>query len=187
MLHWKRLPIPVGRCIDDDNGRENTEDIIKAQPGNNSKNSASWLCHNYSDKETKEQMFHLLLDDEIKVLISDLDKIVVDYIGGYDDWYLPSKNELRKMYLYAEANKLIGNDCIGSKVGGVQCFPYGNYWSSTTYCGDYCGDVWYEEFYNNGLLDHCLILLALRCVLFGLLTIYKSLRFRFCRKIMQKD
>ena len=57
-------------------------------------------------------------------------------LGGYSDWYLPSKDELNQLYL---------NQAV---VGG---FAYYNYWSSSendTY------DAWYQYFgygyqYNN--------------------------------------
>ena len=73
--------------------------------------------------------------------------------GGNEDWYLPSKNELNKMYLFASANNLIGRDCSGSRDGGVQCLVGGHdeqmnvYWSSTEYSGanNY---AWYQYFSN---------------------------------------
>ena len=51
--------------------------------------------------------------------------------GGYTDWYLPSKDELNKLYLNRSA---IGGFAIGS-----------NYWSSTE--GDFSG-AWFQSFYD---------------------------------------
>ena len=71
--------------------------------------------------------------------------------GGNEDWYLPSKNELNKMYLFASANNLIGKGCSGSRDGGVQCLVGGYserwnaYWSSTEYSGD-GNDAWSQDF-----------------------------------------
>jgi hypothetical protein len=50
--------------------------------------------------------------------------------GGYTDWYLPSKDELNKLYLNKTA------------IGG---FANYGYWSSTEY--DY-GNAWFQYFYN---------------------------------------
>ena len=50
--------------------------------------------------------------------------------AGYDDWYLPSKNELNAMYI----NK--------AEIGG---FSSVSYWSSTEYSSSY---VWFQNFYN---------------------------------------
>ncbi len=55
-------------------------------------------------------------------------------IDGYDDWYLPSKDELNKLY---ENRMEIGN------------FANSSYWSSTL--GDF-SLIWYQDF-NNGNQD----------------------------------
>ena len=51
-------------------------------------------------------------------------------LGGYHDWYLPSKNELNKLYINQVA------------VGGFSNYYY---WSSTEYY-NYC--AWFQYFYN---------------------------------------
>ncbi len=63
-------------------------------------------------------------------LCADLD------LGGYTDWYLPSKDELNKLYL----NKVV--------VGG---FASAYYWSSTEYANDI---AWSQYFANGGLSQH---------------------------------
>jgi hypothetical protein len=50
--------------------------------------------------------------------------------GGYTDWYLPSKDELNKLYLNSVA------------IGG---FVSGYYWSSSEYSAS---SAWYQNFYN---------------------------------------
>jgi hypothetical protein len=52
--------------------------------------------------------------------------------GGYTDWYLPSKDEVSKLYLNRAA------------IGG---FSGSWYWSSSEYATN---NVWYTEFSNNG-------------------------------------
>lgn len=52
-------------------------------------------------------------------------------LGGYDDWYLPSQDELNKLYLNRTA------------VGG---FASTFYWSSTEYYDG--GYAWYQSFFN---------------------------------------
>ena len=59
--------------------------------------------------------------------------------GGYTDWYLPSKDELNKLY----AMKLLG-------FGG---FASGDYWSSTEFDNVYNGFAWYQNF-SNGSQDY---------------------------------
>tara|TARA_B110000503_G_scaffold103527_1_gene154550 strand:+ start:1054 stop:1602 length:549 start_codon:yes stop_codon:yes gene_type:complete len=57
-------------------------------------------------------------------------------LAGYDDWFLPSKNELNLMY------RNIGKgDSLG--LGNIGGFVNGNYWSSTQY-NDY--DAWAQNF-----------------------------------------
>lgn len=60
-------------------------------------------------------------------------KLCDDYsYGGYNDWFLPSINELDLMYKNLVANKL-GN------------FQYSGYWSSSEYYND-AGEAWFEDF-----------------------------------------
>ncbi len=60
-------------------------------------------------------------------------KICSDLVlGGYSDWYLPSKDELNKLYL----NRVT--------VGGFATFTY---WSSTEYNNNY---AWYQYFSTDG-------------------------------------
>ena len=53
-------------------------------------------------------------------------------LGGYSDWFLPSKDELNEMYLNKAA------------IGG---FPYTHYWSSTE--SDF-GNAWFQNFDYGG-------------------------------------
>ena len=59
--------------------------------------------------------------------------------GGYDDWFLPSKDELNKMYL----NKATINTTAASNYGSN--FSTGSYWSSTEYGTNH---VWTQWFIN---------------------------------------
>jgi len=112
----------ITKAISDDDGYTNTKRIIYALPNDNPTNNAAWLSHDYSDPKEK-----------------------------HTDWYLPSKNELNKMYEFAKANSLTGESCTGSKPGGVQCFVGGQrdswraFWSSTESLRGYDG-VWYQSF-----------------------------------------
>jgi hypothetical protein len=57
-------------------------------------------------------------------------------LGGYSDWFLPSKDELTEMYL---------NIGQGSSLGNVGGFANNYYWSSTAYLSE----SWQQSF-NNG-------------------------------------
>jgi hypothetical protein len=70
--------------------------------------------------------------------------------GGYDDWYLPSKDELNKLYLlymtYAKVSKSGNFNPSGY---------YQNYWSSSECPPDAFGFIraWYQYFDNNPAPD----------------------------------
>jgi hypothetical protein len=55
-------------------------------------------------------------------------------LNGYSDWYLPSKDELNKLYLNRAA------------VGG---FASSLYWSSSEYDGDVSYAAWIHNFANS--------------------------------------
>ncbi|KRP27289.1 MAG: hypothetical protein ABS28_01345 [Cryomorphaceae bacterium BACL22 MAG-120619-bin32] len=62
--------------------------------------------------------------------------------GGYTDWFLPSKDELNKMYL----NRATINTIAASNSGSDISTNY--YWSSTEYDYNY---AWYQLFNEDGL------------------------------------
>lgn len=70
--------------------------------------------------------------------------ILVDALtyGGYSDWYLPSKDELNKLYLYKD---LVGNFASPKYWSSTECFG----WVGGIYYGDYWREAFYQDF-NNG-------------------------------------
>ena len=58
--------------------------------------------------------------------------------GGYTDWFLPSKDELNKMYENIGQGNVLG-------LGNVGNFADYSYWSSTEYDYD---DAWVQDFYD---------------------------------------
>jgi hypothetical protein len=54
-------------------------------------------------------------------------------LGGYSDWYLPSKHELNLMYLNIGQGNVLG-------LGNVGGFANYFYWSSTEYDNNYAWD-----------------------------------------------
>jgi hypothetical protein len=60
-------------------------------------------------------------------------------LGGYSDWYLPSKDELNQLYKFYMNNRV----AIGS-------FDYNYYWSSTESVSNF---VWGHYFYDG--YDFC--------------------------------
>jgi hypothetical protein len=59
-------------------------------------------------------------------------------LGGYSDWFLPSKDELNKLY-----ENIVQGNALG--LGNVGGFASSNYWSSTEY-DNY--DAWRQYFYS---------------------------------------
>ena len=139
-VHWSSVHTAIPGARSDDDGLANTRAIIAALPKDNPANNAAWLCHRYQDPAGSTDQ-HLT------------------------DWYLPAKNELDKMYVYAVVNNLIGKGCAGEKPGGVQCLVggyYGDYmvyWSSTQYPTN-SSNAWDQSFgygdqsYGNKILSH---------------------------------
>lgn len=121
------------KALSNYDGAANTAAIMVANPLHFS--GAAWLCHDYNRAHGQ---------DTSKSLTA---------------WYLPAKNELNKMFLYAKANNLIGENCIGSKPRGVQCLTGGDdnpevfYWSSTEYSGGVESSAWFQMF-SSGDQNH---------------------------------
>jgi hypothetical protein len=64
-------------------------------------------------------------------------KLCLDLVeSGYNDWYLPSKDELTKVYLNRDI------------IGGI---PNGNYWSSSELNAD---DAWHVNFLNGDIITN---------------------------------
>jgi hypothetical protein len=136
-VSWASKYDVISAARSDDDGLANTASIIKAYPKDNPSNNAAWLTHDYNKAHGQDADQYLTI------------------------WYLPAKNELNKMYLYAKANNLIGKNCVGRKAGGVQCLiggyssekngdsEYKIYWSSTEYSGNN-NDAWLQYFTNDG-------------------------------------
>jgi hypothetical protein len=127
-----------------DDGATNTAAILAAHLGDNSGNNAAHLCRSYKDP-----------------------------IEGHTDWYLPSKNELNKMYVYAKAHNLIGKGCSGDRANGVvRCLvggyddPNKIYWSSSECSGGASGDAWFQGFSSGdrGYLNKVLGRFAVRAI-----------------------
>jgi len=62
--------------------------------------------------------------------------------GQFEDWFLPSKNELNQMH----RNKVVINKTLDA-IGGTSLPGHGNYWSSTEYFDTL---AWLQSFYNGG-------------------------------------
>ena len=139
-VHWANERKEIKAAQSDDDGLSNTKAIIAAHPKDNPSNNAAWLCYEYNRTHGQDASKDL------------------------SGWYLPAKDELNKIYLFAKANNLIGKGCAGSKAGGVQCLVGGGnyegdkdwnkdnqykiYWSSTEYSGSYVF-AW-SQFFTDG-------------------------------------
>tara|TARA_B110000240_G_scaffold164902_1_gene185417 strand:+ start:39 stop:611 length:573 start_codon:yes stop_codon:yes gene_type:complete len=64
-------------------------------------------------------------------------------LGGYSDWFLPSRNELNEMYLNIGQGNALG-------VGNIGGFTNGDYWSSTQH-SNY--SAWGQSFINGSQIN----------------------------------
>lgn len=64
-------------------------------------------------------------------------------LGGYSDWFLPSKDELNKMYLNIGQGNALGLNNIGG-------FSPNYYWSSTEFNYDFA----WVQYFGNGYQDY---------------------------------
>ena len=125
-IHWgDRFLNFTTKAQSTDDGLTNTKIIITAlpKPNDNANKNAAWLCNDYRDLEK------------------------------HTDWYLPSIDELDKMYVYAKENNLIGNNCKGEASNGAQCFAGTGrdnenllYWSSTESDSNSEDNAWAKHF-----------------------------------------
>jgi hypothetical protein len=65
-------------------------------------------------------------------------------LGGYSDWFLPSKDELNEMYLNIGQGNALGLNNIGG-------FSPNSYWSSTEYNYE---EVWIQSFANGNQVHY---------------------------------
>ncbi|MFH1830609.1 MAG: Ig-like domain-containing protein [Pseudomonadota bacterium] len=65
-------------------------------------------------------------------------------VGVYNDWFLPSKDELNKIYI----NLVSGTDEHGVPYTPVGGLVTTNYWSSSEYSLSSATDAWFQGFYN---------------------------------------
>ena len=64
-------------------------------------------------------------------------------LGGYSDWFLPSKDELNEMYVNKAA---INTTAIAN---GGSSFTFNRYWSSTDLASPPFNRAWGQNFYND--------------------------------------
>jgi hypothetical protein len=123
---WSSECLKVNVALSVDNGFANTASIINALPQDNPNNNAAWLSHNY--------IYTCSSDGSQYYGIPPVEYIVTG-------WYLPSKNELNKMYLYVKENPM-GENCFGNsnrqgidaKCLVAECDNQYQYWSSSESC-----------------------------------------------------
>jgi hypothetical protein len=71
-------------------------------------------------------------------------------IGGHDDWYLPSRDELMRIWLALGPNKKNTPEVF--RAGGAEAFENRWYWSSTEYAS-YSYGAWYVFFSDGSQLN----------------------------------
>jgi hypothetical protein len=132
---------PAGGLVFYDKGNNSGGwQYLEAAPASTEGKALQWSVSNFDtnakgvDAGTGKQNTRNIMDASVQVAVNAPAARLCDRLeyGGYDDWYLPSKNELGLMYM-------------NLKVDGIGGFSNSWYWSSSEFNA---GRSWIQNFQN---------------------------------------